>query len=100
GFVAWILGKLQDRIPERGRIINIIGEVYDIELKSLPKLLHPMITILQEWAISNCVQTPRVIINKHCTYCQFQKLCQDEAEREDNISLLSGITRKSFRQYE
>ena len=54
-------------------------------------------------SLSNTIsspESPSVILNKHCPYCQFQNLCQTKAEQEDNLSLLDGVTSKIIRGYE
>src|SRR4029077_5550698 len=37
---------------------------------------------------------------KHCPLCPFQRLCHSQAEQEDNLSLLNGVTARVIRQYE
>jgi predicted RecB family nuclease len=39
-------------------------------------------------------------LNKHCPLCPFQRSCQAQAEQEDNLSLLDGVTARVKRQYE
>jgi predicted RecB family nuclease len=40
-----------------------------------------------------------VILNKHCPTCQFRKGCVEQAEKDDDLSLLDRITPKKIRQY-
>jgi predicted RecB family nuclease len=42
---------------------------------------------------------PGLILNDHCGICEFAAQCREKAEREDNISLLSGIGRKAIAAY-
>jgi len=37
---------------------------------------------------------PELILNRHCAECEFQTRCHKEATQQDDLSLLSGMTRK------
>jgi predicted RecB family nuclease len=37
---------------------------------------------------------PELILNRHCTQCDFQARCRQEALQKDDLSLLSGVTKK------
>jgi hypothetical protein len=39
------------------------------------------------------------VLNKHCPLCPFQRSCQAQAEQEENLSLLNGVTARTIRQY-
>lgn len=41
---------------------------------------------------------PKLILNKHCRICQYEKRCFDQAKIEDNLSLLSGMGENSIRK--
>jgi len=43
---------------------------------------------------------PPIVLNKHCPLCPFQRSCLAQAEQEDNLSLLDGVTARVMRQYE
>lgn len=99
-FVAYVLSIFQSKFPKYGCIISAIGTVHKVELGSQQKLLRSIMTTLREWSTCASLQPPSIILNKHCTCCPFQRSCKEQAESEDNLSLLSGITRKSIQQYE
>ena len=44
-------------------------------------------------------EPPPVLLNAHCSVCEFQQRCTEQAEKEDNISLLSGLAEKQIRAY-
>ena len=44
-------------------------------------------------------ESPPVILNEHCPYCQFQASCKAIAEKNDDISLLDRATPKVIQQY-
>ena len=45
-------------------------------------------------------EPPPILLNKHCPLCPFRRACQAQAEQEDNLSLLNGVTAHVKRQYE
>src|SRR4030095_2584535 len=52
------------------------------------------------WIKNDCPKPPPIVLNKHCSLCPFQRMCQTQAEQEDNLSLLHGVTARVMRQYE
>jgi predicted RecB family nuclease len=44
-------------------------------------------------------EPPRLILNDHCHCCEFRQRCLDQANQEDNISLLRGIGEKEVKRY-
>ncbi len=44
-------------------------------------------------------EPPPVFLNAHCSICEFQQRCREQAEKEDNISLLRGLAEKQVRAY-
>ncbi len=41
---------------------------------------------------------PQLILNNHCSICEFHQRCHDQAVREDNLSLLRGLGEKEIRK--
>ncbi len=70
--------------------------VIDHHAKDLRPLLEP----LHEWTTVDSPTLPPLVLNKHCPLCSFQRLCHAQAEQEDNLSLLHGVTARVMRQYE
>lgn len=99
-FVSHILSKIQGKLPEIGQIINMKGESKRLKLEESHKVLTPLLEPLQEWLNESILEEPPVILNKHCSVCQFRDRCQAKAIQEDNLSLLDRITPKVIRQYE
>lgn len=50
-------------------------------------------------AISNNITVPRLILNKQCSICHYEKRCLDQAKKEDNLSLLTGIGEKDINKF-
>jgi hypothetical protein len=59
-------------------------------LKSLQKIVSP----LQEWLSLPTSHPPQVILNKHCSVCEYQMQCRQIATEKDELTLLSGLTEK------
>src|SRR6266567_8784306 len=76
------------------------GKSHTVKLGGSAKALRPLLEPLHEWITVDSPKPPPVILNKHCPLCPFQHSCQAQAEQEDNLSLLNGVTARVKRQYE
>jgi len=99
-FVSHVLGQIQSTPPVVGRIVVMGPKSRKVKLENSGKTLIPLLEDLQEWTQAASPEPPPLILNKHCPYCQFQRLCQAQAEQEDNLSLLDRVTLKVIRRYE
>jgi predicted RecB family nuclease len=99
-FVGHVLGLVQNKPPIEGKIIDADGKSHRIKLKGSDKTVVHSLEKLQEWATTLSVETPTIILNKHCPTCQFRDICRKQAEQEDNLSLLDRVTPKVIRKYE
>ena len=99
-FIGQVLGLIQEQLPGTGKIVGMDGKSHQVKLESGYKAIAPFIKILKQWAEEKPTQTPALILNRHCSDCQFQNLCQAKAEQEDNLSLLNHVTSKVIRHYE
>ena len=100
-FVSYVLEQVQGKRPVSGRIIGLDKKVHKVKLENEPKTLIPILDHLQEWGTDSSPEPPPLILNKHCSICQFQSLCRSQAKQEDNLSLLDGIsTLKVVHKYE
>lgn len=99
-FVGYVLGLLQNKAPATGRIISLGEKSVGVKLEHSAKTLVRLLEPLQEWTAATAPEPPPLILNKHCPYCPFQSRCQSQAEQEDNLSLLDGMTPKLIREYE
>ena len=82
-----------------GTIVNAAGDVSRIQLTKLLTELGPIIDTLRAWKVNLPSQPPPIILNDHCPICPFRKACLDQAEKEDNLSLLDRMTPKIMRKY-
>jgi len=99
-FAGYILEQIQGRLPVSGTIIDMDGRSHKLRMDNGIKILDTILNSLREWLTATSVESPPVILNKHCSYCQFQGLCKNEAESKDDLSLLKGVTPKIMRRYE
>jgi predicted RecB family nuclease len=100
-FVGYVLKQIQNKLPAFGRIIGMGDESHKVKLENVTKTIVYLLEPLQEWTMASSPKPPLLILNRHCTYCQFQRTCKDQAEKEDNLSLLDAIsTPKVIRKYE
>jgi predicted RecB family nuclease len=98
-FAGYLLGRLQHTPPVRGRLIALDGTSHTVTLDQSTEDLRPFLDPLQAWTTGAPPAPPPVILNKHCPLCPFQRSCQAQAEQEDNLSLLDGVTARVMRQY-
>src|SRR5215831_12133410 len=99
-FVGYVLERLQHRSPAAGRIIGMDGKSHTVHLGASAKAFRPLLELLYELITVNSPKPPPIVLNKHCPLCSFQRLCHAQAEQEDNLSLLDGVTARVMRQYE
>jgi len=99
-FISHVLGQMQGKDPASGRVIGADEKPHKVKLGNSNEVLVPLLEPLREWQISLSPDTPPLILNKNCSTCQFQSLCRTQAEQENNLSLLDGVTPKIMRQYE
>src|SRR6266496_5919370 len=99
-FVGYVLERLQSTSPAAGRIIGMDGKSHTVKLGESSKALRPLLEPLHEWITVDSPKPPPLVLNKHCPLCPFQRMCQAQAEQEDNLSLLNGMTARVMRQYE
>ena len=48
--------------------------------------------------VLNDIMVPKLILNKHCRICRYEKRCLDQAKLEDNLSLI-GMGKKDIRKF-
>ncbi len=93
-FVGHVLGKIEGQIPEKGTIVSADGKSHGLKLKPLLNSLQKIVSPLQEWLTFPTSQPPQVILNKHCSLCEYQMQCHQIAAEKDELTLLSGLTEK------
>jgi predicted RecB family nuclease len=99
-FAGYVLGCLQSTLPVAGKIIGMDGTSHTVKLDHHAKNLQRLLEPLHEWIMADSPTPPPLVLNKHCPLCPFQRSCLAQAEQEDNLSLLDGITARVMWQYE
>ena len=99
-FIGYLLERLQQTSPRIGRIIGVDGTAHTVKLEDCVPSLTPLLEPLLAWTTRDAPTPPPLVLNKHCPLCPFQRLCHAQAEQEDNLSLLDGVTARVMRQYE
>jgi len=93
-FVGHVLGKIEGQIPEKGTIVSTDGKSHGLKIKPLLKSLQKIVSPLQDWLSFPTSQPPPIILNKHCSVCEYQMQCRQIATEKDELTLLSGLTEK------
>ena len=63
------------------------------------KEVRRIVDALRAWAGDPAGDAPPVLLNKHCPSCPFRDACLQQAEKEDNLTLLDRMTPKLMRKY-
>ncbi|HEY4034854.1 MAG TPA: TM0106 family RecB-like putative nuclease [Ktedonobacteraceae bacterium] len=98
-FTGFVLGQLQQTLPAVGCIVRMDGQVNELRLEPRYNMLKSLLDPLEEWLRTAPAQSPLLLLNKHCPSCPFQTLCQQQAEKEDTLSLLDRMTPKAIQRY-
>lgn len=94
-FDGLILGDLQGRSPESGKII------YGRDFKTIRiKIGHQKekvkVIISKIKKICNEKIPPALFLNRHCQICEFKDSCRARAIEKDDLSLLAGISMREI----
>jgi predicted RecB family nuclease len=98
-FTGYVLGQIQKKLPVVGHIVRMGCQVDEVKLEPHYKGLKRLLDPLGEWLAATPDDPPPVILNKHCPSCQFRMSCREQAEKEDNLSLLDRMTPKIIQRY-
>src|SRR4030095_11455693 len=98
-FVGYVLERLLHTSPAAGKIIGMDGKLHTVKLGASAKALKPLLEPLHAWITVDSPKPPPIVLNRHCSTCQFQRMCRAQAIQEDHLSLLGGITPQEIRQF-
>jgi predicted RecB family nuclease len=90
-----VLGQVQCRLPESGTLIRLGDRPCKVKLAGKYREVKKIVEVLQGWT----GDAPPVVLNKHCPCCPFRDACRQQAEKEDNLSLLDRMTPKLMRKH-
>ena len=94
---AIFLSRLQGRTPDNGIIWH--GQACQATKVRLPPDLRKAEKCLRDVQEMQRRCTTRLILNQHCQVCEFRQRCHDQALREDNLSLLRGMSEKEMKHH-
>ena len=92
-FDTMMLSKILAHKVNMGKIIH--GDRYDtvkVKVSALSTELWKWVEMITT-LLSNNMQ-PELILNRHCSECEFQEQCRQKAIEKDDLSLLAGMTEK------
>jgi predicted RecB family nuclease len=93
-FDALVLSTHVGKPPLFGKIIH--GSRYTVSKvtfsASLLETAQAMLGKIAVWQTSS--ETPELVLNQHCSECEFQPRCREIAVEKDDLSLLSRMTAK------
>ena len=94
-----VLGEVQGRQPSSGTLVLLGDRPGKVKLAGKYKEVRRIVDALRAWAGNPAGDAPPVVLNKHCPSCPFRDACLQQAEKEDNLSLLDRMTPKLMRKY-
>ena len=94
-----VLGEVQGRQPSSGTLVLLGDRPSKVKLAGKYKEVRRIVEALRAWARHPAGDAPPVVLNKHCPSCPFRDACLQQAEKEDNLSLLDRMTPKLMRKY-
>ena len=94
-----VLGEVQGRQPSSGTLVLLGDRPSKVKLAGKYKEVRRIVEALRAWASQPAGDAPPVVLNKHCPSCPFRDACLQQAEKEDNLSLLDRMTPKLMRKY-
>ena len=95
-YLCFLLEKIQNKFPDKGKIIDKESGKHRVELTKLKKPLKSIISEIQSFD----QEPPKLILNRLCSQCSFENICKTQAQKEDNLSLLDRITPKQINKLE
>jgi predicted RecB family nuclease len=90
-----LLSRIQGRMPGQGVVWH--GRecrAAKVRLGTDPRRAEQVLWDLQQLPDGG---PPRLLLNDHCPQCEFRARCQQQAVREDSLSLLRGVGEKEVR---
>ncbi|MFI5387199.1 MAG: IS66 family transposase [Fimbriimonadales bacterium] len=94
-----VLGEVQGRQPSSGTLILLGDRPCKVKLAGKYKEVRRIVEALRAWASQPVDEAPSVVLNKHCPSCAFRDACLQQAEKEDNLTLLDRMTPKLMQKY-
>ena len=94
-----VVGEVQGRLPNSGTLVRLGDRPSKVKLAGTYKEVRKIVDAMKGWT-GDPAGSPPVVLNKHCPSCPFRDACLQQAEKEDNLSLLDRMTPKLMRKYQ
>ena len=97
-FDALVLSEMLGRKVGLGKIIH--GEDHATLKVKTPALAHEVWKLIGKiTTLLSSPSPPDLVLNRHCTECEFQARCRQKALEKDDLSLLSRMTEKERKKF-
>ena len=94
-----LLSRLQGQMPAHGIVWH--GKERKATRVRLNADLRQTERLFRDLKEMCCADSPpKLMLNDHCQVCEFRQRCHEQAVKDDNISLLRGMSEKEVRSYE
>jgi predicted RecB family nuclease len=96
-FDALVLSATTNHTPPFGKIIH--GSAYAVAKVKLDALMESAKAVIGTIVTQQANGTPPpLVLNKHCSECEFQVRCRQTALETDDLSLLASMTEKEIKK--
>ncbi len=92
-FDTFVLSQAFDQPFGHGKIIH--GDDYSVTKLKTDTLHEKVKRLVSEIRSLLSSDSPALILNRHCSQCDFQVNCRRKAVEQDELSLLSGMSEKA-----
>ena len=99
-FAGYVANTTARTRPTSGSIFTLDGQQHRINLTPLYPTITTTVEALRKMIDIQESDPPKLILNAHCPLCPFRNHCRQEAEDNDNLSLLGQMTQKVISKYE
>ena len=97
-FDAFAFWRATGELPAVGKIVH--GRRCSTVRLRLAKFVQRVRSVIEKIAKQQAeAAAPPVVLNKHCTKCQFQSMCRQIAYEKDDLSLLGTIGDKERKKF-
>ena len=96
--LGFLLSRVQGRTPERGVVYH--GRNCKMTTVRLATGLKSTEGLIEDGIRMRGAQiVPPLLINDHCTVCEFRQQCHAQAVKEENLSLMRGLRENAIKRY-
>jgi predicted RecB family nuclease len=93
-----LLSRAQERTPAYGLVLHGPDcRATRVKLDPDQRRANQLLRDLCELAGGEAA--PKLLLNDHCQVCEFRQRCHEQAVKEDNLSLLRGLSEKEVKNY-